>query len=63
MKQAIKIAVLHQAHKPPVVNGIAKPMKPGGYKDRYEGWRGRGGEERRRRRKEKKKRGRWENER
>ncbi|KAH8193550.1 hypothetical protein TruAng_012285 [Truncatella angustata] len=28
-----RVAVLHQALKPPIVNGVHKPMKPGGYKD------------------------------
>ena len=27
------LAVLHQAHTPPVIDGIAKPPKPGGYAD------------------------------
>lgn len=27
------VAVLYQAQKPPIINGIAKPMKPGGYSD------------------------------
>jgi hypothetical protein len=35
MNSATKIALLHQAGKPPSVNGVDKPMKPGGYKDRY----------------------------
>ena len=29
----MKIAVLYQAHEPPAVNGLRKPMKPGGYRD------------------------------
>ncbi|KAH7034760.1 uncharacterized protein B0I36DRAFT_83912 [Microdochium trichocladiopsis] len=29
----IRVAVLYQAIDPPVVNGVKKPMKPGGYKD------------------------------
>jgi len=33
MRAMLKIALLHQANKPPVINGIVKPMKPGGYKD------------------------------
>ncbi|KAK5937662.1 hypothetical protein PMZ80_010283 [Knufia obscura] len=28
-----KVAVLHQAIEPPVINGMRKPMKPGGYED------------------------------
>lgn len=27
------LAVLHQAQPPPAVNGVIKPMKPGGYRD------------------------------
>lgn len=29
----MKIAVLYQDHEPPAVNGLRKPMKPGGYRD------------------------------
>ncbi|KXJ96081.1 hypothetical protein Micbo1qcDRAFT_231198 [Microdochium bolleyi] len=28
-----RVAVIYQAIEPPVVNGVRKPMKPGGYKD------------------------------
>lgn len=31
--QLMKIAVLYQKCAPPAVNGILKPMKPGGYSD------------------------------
>ncbi|KAK1985939.1 hypothetical protein LZ30DRAFT_746788 [Colletotrichum cereale] len=30
---AAKVAVLYQAIEPPVISGIRKPMKPGGYRD------------------------------
>lgn len=30
---SMKVAVLYQANKPPVIDGIVKPMKPGGYSD------------------------------
>ncbi len=29
----MKIAVLYQDHEPPAMNGLRKPMKPGGYRD------------------------------
>lgn len=29
----MKIAILYQQNKPPIINGIQKPMKPGGYSD------------------------------
>ena len=28
-----KVAILYQAIEPPVINGVRKPMKPGGYRD------------------------------
>ncbi|KAF2165632.1 hypothetical protein M409DRAFT_67028 [Zasmidium cellare ATCC 36951] len=28
-----RVAVLHQAIEPPIINGVRKPMKPGGYQD------------------------------
>ncbi|KAF9874217.1 hypothetical protein CkaCkLH20_08200 [Colletotrichum karsti] len=28
-----KVAVLYQAIEPPIINGVRKPMKPGGYRD------------------------------
>ncbi|CZR50752.1 uncharacterized protein PAC_00626 [Phialocephala subalpina] len=31
--EPIRIAVLHQAIEPPIINGVHKPMKPGGYQD------------------------------
>ncbi len=30
---SMKVAVLYQANKPPVIDGIVKPMKPSGYSD------------------------------
>lgn len=33
MSDQIRVAVLHQACEPPVVNGVRKPQKPGGYQD------------------------------
>lgn len=33
MSRKTRIAVLHQACEPPVVNGVQKPKKPGGYQD------------------------------
>jgi hypothetical protein len=29
----VKVAVLHQAVPPPIINGVTKPPKPGGYRD------------------------------
>ncbi|EME76870.1 uncharacterized protein MYCFIDRAFT_205540 [Pseudocercospora fijiensis CIRAD86] len=29
----MRVAVLHQAIEPPLINGVRKPMKPGGYQD------------------------------
>ncbi|MFQ7028030.1 MAG: hypothetical protein ACLRRE_02705 [[Eubacterium] siraeum] len=29
----MKVAFIYQAKEPPVINGIKKPMKPGGYSD------------------------------
>ncbi|KAK5061115.1 hypothetical protein LTR84_007657 [Exophiala bonariae] len=33
MSDQRRVAVLHQACEPPVVNGVRKPQKPGGYQD------------------------------
>ncbi|KAL5354004.1 hypothetical protein ACLOAV_000089 [Pseudogymnoascus australis] len=30
---AVVVAVLHQALEAPIINGVQKPMKPGGYRD------------------------------
>ncbi|KAF6833775.1 fungal specific transcription factor domain-containing protein [Colletotrichum musicola] len=33
MPELQKVAVLYQAIDPPIINGVRKPMKPGGYRD------------------------------